>query len=475
MGISLNPASLLSGQGLDVTTLVNTLLNEQSGQLTEWQQEQSTLQMQADALTAINTDLNNLATAVNALADPLGALTAQTATSSDTSVLTASAQTSALAGVHQVIVSALATAGTLYTGAQADGNTSFLASGATTGAITLQIGGSSGQSHALAISAGSNDTLNTLASYINQQNWGVTANVVTDATGARLALYSQTSGTPGALAITSNDTSLSFSPPSGGTNASLTVDGVPFSSASNTISGAIPGVTLNLTGAAPDLPVQLTVGPDSGQAISAINNFVAAYNQIINDINLQYAVNPTTNLEGPLGSDTCLRSLQTSLMGDVTFSVAGNGGLVNLASLGINMNNDGTLTVGTTPDGQSMAQVLASNPAAFQNFFQSASSTGFANNFHADLIQLTDSTQGVLNVDLAQNRAQQTSLSDSISNFQTQLATQQQQLTAEFSKVNATLQSYPLLLQQVTENLAVLDGSSGSNTSSANPILTSGL
>lgn len=463
--ISLNPASLLSGQGLDVTTLVNALLNQQSGPLVQWQQEQITLQIQASALTAINTELNNLETAVNALADPLGALTAQAATSSDPSILTASAQTSAIAGVHQIVVSNLATAGTLYTGALADGSTSFLSSGVTSGTLTLQVGGSTGQSHNIAITAGSNDTLSTLASYINQQNWGVTANVVTDATGARLALYSQTSGTPGALAITSNDTALTFSAPSGGTNASLTIDGIPFSSTSNTLTGAIPGVTLNLMGAAPDFPVQLTVGPDDSQVMQAINNFVAAYNQIINEINQQYTVNPATNAEGVLGSDASLRSLQSSLMTDVTYSVLGNSGLVNLASLGINMNNDGTLTVGTTPDGQTTEQVLASNPAAFRNFFQSTASMAFANNFQADLMRLTDTTQGVLNVDLAQNEAQQKSLSDSISNFELQLTNQQQQLTAQFSKVNATLQAYPLLLQQVTDTLAVLDSNWG-NTSS---------
>lgn len=463
--ISLNPASLLSGQGLDVTTLVNALLNQQSGPLVQWQQEQITLQIQASALTAINTELNNLETAVNALADPLGALTAQAATSSDPSILTASAQTSAIAGVHQIVVSNLATAGTLYTGALADGSTSFLSSGVMSGTLTLQVGGSTGQSHNIAITAGSNDTLSTLASYINQQNWGVTANVVTDATGARLALYSQTSGTPGALAITSNDTALTFSAPSGGTNASLTIDGIPFSSTSNTLTGAIPGVTLNLMGAAPDFPVQLTVGPDDSQVMQAINNFVAAYNQIINEINQQYTVNPATNAEGVLGSDASLRSLQSSLMTDVTYSVLGNSGLVNLASLGINMNNDGTLTVGTTPDGQTTEQVLASNPAAFRNFFQSTASMAFANNFQADLMRLTDTTQGVLNVDLAQNEAQQKSLSDSISNFELQLTNQQQQLTAQFSKVNATLQAYPLLLQQVTDTLAVLDSNWG-NTSS---------
>jgi len=478
MGISLNPSTLLNGQGIDVSSLVQEVLSESSGQLTEWQNEQATLQTQAGDLTSINSDLSNLATAVQALNDPLGALTAMAATSSDTSVLSATATTSASAGTHQIVVNNLATAGIVYTNDFAGGPAaSFLPSTASGGEIDLQIGGSDGTSQQIMITPGTNDTLNTLASYINGQNWGVTASVVTDATGSRLALVSQSTGSTGALAITGNNTSLVFNTPTGGTNASLTIDGIPYSSLSNTITGAIPGVTLNLASAAPNEDVQLSVGPDASQATDAVNNLVSAYNQVINDINQQFTVNTSTNSAGPLGSDTALRSLQSSLMNDVTYSITGNSGLVNLASLGINMNDDGTLTVGTNAEGQTLDQVLAANPSAVQSFFQNSSSTGFADNFNSDLTNLTDPTTGVLNADLAENQTEQQNLSTSISNFETQLTAEQTQLTNEYNQVNASLQEYPLLLQQVTETLATLDtGSTGStSTGSSLPTLTSGL
>src|SRR6266849_9919095 len=161
MGISFNPAALLSGQGLDVGALVSQILSESSGQLTEWQNEQSTLQAQSSDLTAINSALTNLATAVTALADPLGALTAQSATSSDTGVLTATAQTSAVAGNHSIVVSNLASAGTVYTNEFTGGaDTSILPLNATSGEIDLQVGG--GTAVPITITAGSNDTLTTL-------------------------------------------------------------------------------------------------------------------------------------------------------------------------------------------------------------------------------------------------------------------------------------------------------------------------
>lgn len=473
MGISLNPATLLSGQGIDVSSVVQQVLSSSEGPLNEWQSEQSTLQSQASDLNVLNSDLSNLATAVQVLSDPLGALTAVSATSSDESVLSATATTSAAAGTHQIVVNSLATQGLVYTNSfSAGADTSFLPSGATSGEVDLQVGG--GATQAITLTAGSNDTLNSLASYINSQSFGVTASVITDSTGSRLALLSQATGTTGALAITSNNTNLVFNAPSGGTNASLTIDGIPYSSASNTITSAISEVTINLAGAAPGSPVQLSIGPDITQATNAVNNFVSAYNQVIGDINQEFTVNAGTNNEGPLGSDTALRSLQSSLLSDVTYAVSGDGGLVNLSSLGINMNDDGTLTAGASPTGQTLSQVLSSNPTAFVNFFQNASSTGFANNFNTDLTNLTDPTLGVLNVDLTQNKAQQQTLSDNISNFETQLTAEQQSLTTQFDQVNASLQAYPLLLQQVTETLGTLSTQAGSSDA-LSPTLTSGL
>jgi flagellar hook-associated protein 2 len=470
MGISLNPFSLLSGEGLDVTSLVNQILTQKSGQLSQWGSEQSLLRVQAGLLGTINSDLTRLADAVTALSDPIGALTAQAATSSNPALLTATADSSVAAGTHSIIINDLASAGLVYTDSVAGGaNVSILPANATTGQLTVQIGGSSGTTAAIQVTAETNDTLTTLAASINQQsaanNWGIRAAVVNDLTGSRLSITSQTTGAPGALAISGNTTTLTFNPPSGGTNASLTIDGIPYLSTSNTISGATAGVTLNLSGAAPNSPVQLTVGPDTTQISASIHEFVNAYNQVISDINSQFKVDPNTNSEGPLGGDSALRSLQGILLKSVTLSVPDNSGLVNLASLGINMNNDGTLTVGTTPAGQSMSQVLAGNPQAFQNFFQNATSTGFANAFHADLRNLTDSIDGLINVDLAQNKAQQNNLADSIARFQDQLATQQKALTNQFALVNASLQTYPMLLRQITQTLSTLDSSKNSSGS----------
>ncbi len=474
MGVSFNALALLNGNGINVSSVVTAILTPQTAPLTIWQNQQTDLSSQAGLLAGINNNLTSLATAVSTLAAPNGALSAIAATSSQPSILTASAQASATSGTHQIVVSTLATTGTLFTDPLANGSTSFLSGGATSGDIKLQIGGASGVVKDIPITQGSNDTLSTLANYINAQGFGVTASVVTDANGARLTIFSQSTGAPGDLAITNNSsTDLVFSTPVAGTNASLTIDGVPFSSATNTVTGGIPGVTLTLASAAPATTVQVTVGPDTTQATAAINNFVVAYNAVVGNLNTQFAVDPTTNTQGPLGSDSSLRSLQSNLLRDVTYAISGNGGLVNLASLGIDLNNDGTLTVNQigTDTHPSLSNVLATNPGAVQSFFHNASSTGFADQFNSDLTALTDPTEGILNVDIAGNTAQQQTLTTQIGNLQDRLAAQQKQLTAQYDLLNATLEAFPSLLQEVTAEINALNGNTSApllSTTSSN-------
>lgn len=460
MAISFNAAALLNGNGIDVKSVVNAILNQQTGPLTDWQNQITDLSTQAGLLNGLNNNLTTLAATVLSLANPHGPLASQSAVSSQPNILTASAKTSAPAGIHTIVVSSLATTGTLYTDPLADGNTSFLPDGVTAGDLQLQVGGANGVTHDIVITQGGNDTLSTLADYINAQNFGVTASVVNDANGARLALYSQSTGAPGALAITNNDTDLVFNAPVGGTNAAFTIDGVPLSSATNTVTGAISGVTVNLASAAPGTPVLLTIGPDATAATTAISNFVDAYNTVIGTLNAQFTVNANTNTQGPLGSDSTLRTLQSTLLKDVTFSITGNSGLVNLASLGIDLNNDGTLSVNQvgTDTHPSLSSVLATNPSAVQSFFENAAGSGFANNFNNDLFSLTDTIDGIVNLDIAGNRAHQKALTDQITNLQDRLTAQQAQLTALYSRVNATLESYPSLLFTVTAIIGALNG-----------------
>jgi len=155
MGIAFNASTLLNGNGIDVQSVVNAILTPENSSLTALQNQQTDLSSQAGLLAGFNNNLNSLATAMAALADPGGLLASQTATSSQPSILTASAQPTAIAGTHQIVVSFLATTGTVYTDPLAGGaNVSILPTNVTSGDIKLQVGGTGGAIDDIPITAG---------------------------------------------------------------------------------------------------------------------------------------------------------------------------------------------------------------------------------------------------------------------------------------------------------------------------------
>jgi flagellar hook-associated protein 2 len=427
-------ADLFSGQGIDVTATVSAFV--QAARVPEqlWQTQQQNLTLQNNVLNTLNSNLSSLLTDINALNDPLGAFSARTVTSSQSSIVSGAVTNSAAIGNHVITVNNLATTGSYYSGSVADANTAL-----GSGSFDLQVGNGS----AVTINVGSSDTLTTLAASINQQNLGVTANVVTDSTGARLTLVSNASGSAGDITI-SNATGMSglaFTKGTTGQDASLTVDGVPVTSSTNTVTGVVNGLTINLNGiTAAGQQVQLSVGADTSQMSQAINNFVKDYNTIIAAINQQFAVDPTSRSTGPLGADPTLRQVQQQLLGDMSQVVSSGTGISTLSDLGITMNNDGSLSVNSA----TLNSALQNNLAGVQTFFQgNGTVTGFAQTMASQLNTLTDPTEGAFYVELTGNKQTSQDLQNQINDFEVYIGNLQTQLTAQYNQLNAELQSIP--------------------------------
>lgn len=458
-GLNLDTTGLGLNQGLNVQQTVDTLVAAAKETEQPLLDEQNTYNSQQSAINNINNLLGSLETTVQALEDPLGGLAATTATSSNSNVLTATTTSGADTGSHTVLVNSLATTSSYDTAALASGSTAFA-----TGQFTLQVG--SGTPVTITVDS-TNDTLDTLASYINGQGYGVTASVINDASGARLALVSNSTGAPGDLTISGNTTGLTFSKTVTGSNSSLTVDGVPLNTTSNTVTGVIPDVTLELTGTSTN-PVTLTVGSDTQRASTAIDNFVSAYNSLINAVNAQFTYTQGASSQPPLLSDGALAQVQQRLYSDVNYAISGNNGITSLASLGVTLQSDGTLQV----DNEKLNAALSSNSSSVQNFFQQISGTnGFAVNFGNDLMDLTDPGTGPLYLDLQGIQQNQNFLKSEINDFQTRLAQQQQLWLKEYAQVNSTLQTLPLMLQQIEGQLGTLGSGSSSSSSSTSTSL----
>jgi len=429
------------GAGIDISALVQASLAPQTAELTVLQGDQTTITNQQTALNSFNNDIQTLQNAVFALSDPAGQLTDVVAASSNSAVLTASATAGTPSGSHTTTVTSLASTSSAYSNAVATSSTPIA-----TGTLSIQVGTNT----AVPITInGTNNTLDGLAQTINNTaNIGVTASVITDANGARLALVSNTSGAPGNLTVTPSAGVVGFNTGVTGANAALNVDGIPISSTTNTVSSAIPGVTLSLTGITGDVPVSVTTGPDVTQQESAVNSFVSAYNTVIGDINTQSTIG-TNGQPGPLGTDSTLALGQGELLAAVAFSQTGNGNINSISDLGISFNNDGTLTVNSG----SLATALQANPAAVQAFFQGATTGNFGTNLTNTLNNIANPITGAVATDIAGLAQSQISITQQISDFQAQLATTTQQLTAQYVQVDTTLQELPELLDQINQQL----------------------
>ncbi|MGB6743893.1 MAG: flagellar filament capping protein FliD [Terracidiphilus sp.] len=433
-----------SSPGLDVTAAVNSAVTAAEAPEQAWESQEATLQSQSSALTQIQTDATNLDNDVQSLNSITGPLSARTVTSSNSDVVAASAASGSTISNHVVVVNSLATTASWTSGTYASISTALPA-----GSFTITTGSGSSAT----ITTDGTDTLSDVANEINNDNLGVTADVVTDASGSRLAIVAGSSGSSANFTVDdSASPSFGFTQAVTGANAALTVDGISISSASNTVTGAVPGLTLNLLSADPGVQVSLGVAQDVTQATSAINQFVSDYNTAISDLNTQFTYTSGSG-EGVLASDSTIRNLQSSLLSalDYTYTpTSGTTTIPNLSSLGITVGNDGTLSV----DSSTLQSTLQSNFSDVQNFFQGASFNGFANSLDQQLTSFIAPGDGAFTVDLQSMSSEYTDLQTDITNFQTNyIAPLQTQLQSDYSQAEILLQQLPTEMKQISEEL----------------------
>jgi flagellar hook-associated protein 2 len=326
-------------------------------------------------------------------------------------------------------------------------------------AETITITPAGGSSTTITTGSGVN-TLTDLKNAINGDKLGVTASIITDASGSRLAITSNNSGSAGSFTASASGGSFGFTPADSGVDALLSVNGISISSASNTVTGALPGVTLNLQSASPGTEVNLSVQPDTSQASSSISQFVTDYNTLIGDVNAQFA--DSGSGQGVLADDPTLQTLQSALLGSLDFtSTTGSGSsstTTSLATLGISVNSDGTLSV----DSGTLNNALQNNFSTVQNFFQGAALNGFANSLDQQLTNFTSPADGAFTVDLQSISTEYTTLQGDINDFQTNIITPlQAQLQSEFSKAEIALQQLPNTIRSLDEQLGLNTNSSG--------------
>lgn len=441
-----------STPGLDVTAAVNSAVTAAEAPEQAWLSEESTLQSQISALTQIQTDASTLDNDMQNLNSLTGPLSAMTVNSSDSNAVSASAASGSTVGNHSVVVNDLATTASWTSGTFASSSTAMPAGSFT---ITPESG------TATTITTDGTETLSQVASQINSDNLGVTASVITDATGSRLALVASSSGSAANFTISSTDpTDFGFTQAATGGNASLTVDGIEIASASNTVTGVIPGVTLNLLSANPGVNVSLNVTPDTSQVQTALQQFVTDYNTVVSDLSAQFTFSTTTGTEGVLSSDSTVRNLQSDVLSALDYTATpalGSTTVLNLTSLGISVDNNGQLSLDTS----TLDSALQNNFSDVQSFFQGSALNGFANSLDQQLTSFLSPADGAFTVDLQTMNSQVTDLQSDVTNFEANYITPlRTQLQSEYSQAEIALQELPNQIKQIDQELGQNNGSS---------------
>jgi flagellar hook-associated protein 2 len=421
------------GSGLNISAIVSSLTTAygaaETSQLTA---QQTSLNAQVSAYGTFSSALDTLQATLTTLENP-SQLAGFDATVADKTIATASTTSGAAAGQYSLEVQGLATAATL-TSQPVSSSSAIIG----TGTLTIAVGSAS-----TSINIDSTDnTLSGIAAAINSasNNPGVTASIITASDGARLVLTGTSTGQANAITVTQSGgdgglSSLVYDPADSVTNltqtqgaqdASFSINGFAATSASNVVSGALTGVTLDLQGvSAADTPTTLTISADTSAAQTSIGTFVTAVNGVLSSIQSLTGYNATTQTAGPLNGNATLEAFQNQLENILDTVNSGNsGGISSLADLGITADaNTGTLDSNTT----TLSNALSANLSSVSNLL--GGTNGIATQIN-NLINGYTQPGGLLPT-ITQG------LQSSLQN----VSTQQTALTAELATYSATLTS----------------------------------
>ncbi|WP_249009146.1 flagellar filament capping protein FliD [Conexibacter sp. DBS9H8] len=418
--------------GINSSALIQAEMAVLEQPLTNMKAEITGLQTQDSTLSSLQNSLQAVSLDAQLLAEPSTFFNVQNLTSSDSSLV--SAQTSN--GVGVPVGSTTVTVSQLAAAAQ----TSFTYTPPTSGTDTLSI--SDGVDPAQTISVAAGTTTAALAQQINGSN-SLTVWAAVSSTG-QLVLSSRNTGSQYTVSATdqTNAANLSTGTTTAGQDALYTINGTAASSSSDTVTGAIPGVTLTLSGVTGSTPVTITAdapGPNTSGIVGQVQAFINDYNTAMNALqsatNTQpaSAANPGTYNpnSGSLFGDPELENLMASMRDAMITPGAGlPTGMAAMSDLGITTGAstgsatqasvNGDLTLDTT----TLENAIAANPSGVQ----------------AVITAWSQNLQGMLNAEAGPGgaiAARITGNTGLASNLQTQYA----QMQANFAQQELTMQA----------------------------------
>ena len=472
------------GSGLDVNGIVTSLMGVEKQPLTRLQTTASTMQTKLSAFG----QMQSLVSAFRDATAPLysAASFAVTSTSSsDPTTVSASSTATAIPGAYSVSVSALsATQTTVSASGQFSAGTDVVG----TGSITLSLGTWGAGQTTFTPKAGTSDivipidaTANTLAGIrdkINAANAGVSATIVTDANGARLALQSSATGATNGFRVRVADADgnntdalglsrLAFDPASGvnqmtqtqaAANTQASINGIAVTTAGNTLTDVVGGMTFNLSKVTAT-PVTVNVTHNTDAVKAMLTSFVTAYNALTGFLSNATRYDPSTKQAALLQGDATTTGLQNQLR-----SMIGQGGSASatfgsLSSIGIEFQKDGTLKLNDTAVAAALQNLPELTKAMSNVSLATPANNGFAKKIGAwadGLLAATGSLAGQtqsIRSEIKSNQHDQDSLT-------IRLSATEARIRAQYTALDTTMSQANSLLKYVTQQITTWNAKS---------------
>lgn len=430
------PITLSGFNSIDFKSIVDIIIQSERQPITRLQTNQKTEQDRLTAYGSLTSSLSRLQDAFSALQTPT-AYGDLKATSSDTTILNASADSSAAKGAFTINVASLArpqvTASAIrqFNDINApiiDGGTFSLTQSGTTTNIDLT----------------GVTTLAQLRDAINSQQTGVKAAIINDGSRTdtppkpfRLVLTSADSGTANAFTVNDQTTSGGSAP---GSVLNLSTDGtsgvaqdtqfdyngIPIKSTSTTVNGAVPGLSLTVlrTGTA-----NVTVDDDDTSLKGKVTELVNAFNSFNDFVKGQFKLGDSPTNRPPLSTDPLLRTLNRQIRSYLTESHDNAGDIHHLSELGIRLTQSGKLEI----DGAALDEALASDPAGVKTLLAGAS--GLAAKIGTAIESMTGSITDI------ESRIKITidNYGKKITDMESQLALREDALTRQFAAADEAI------------------------------------
>lgn len=372
-------SSLGVGSGLDLSSLVSNLLQAERAPIeNSLNRQESSFAAELSGVGLMRSALAGFQSTLSGLSDSSSYRT-RNVSNSDSKSISVTADSDAALGNYSFSVSNLAQAHALASATFSEINEEI-----GTGTLEITFGTITGPGFS-SFSAdaektiqtitvdSNNNTLSGLRDSINDGDYGFSASIVNDGSGYRLVLQSDNTGANAAMQINVTDSGDGIDTDAAGLSrlaynasatqltqtrealdANLSINGLPITSSSNTLSNTIEGLSISLN-AVPAADVQIGISENTSNVRNALEDLVEGFNGMIGSLNDLSVSNPEGS-SGLLVGDSTLRNFLNNIRRQLTSPVDGLSGEVRaLVDVGIKTQADGTLSIDQTALGEALA------------------------------------------------------------------------------------------------------------------------